>query len=413
MPGPRLDRTARSWEQTQALAVFGVVRARTGPTRRVPGGAASRARLTRSHGPWTSDLSRPAPCRSTGPMTRSSPPLVSLVTPFYNTEEHLEECIESVLAQTYRDFEYILVDNCSTDRSVEIAARHAALDPRIRLFHNERFVPQLRNYNQALRHISPQSRYFKMVQADDWIFPRCLEAMVAVAEDHPSVGVVSSWRLVGENVGPRFAPRSASRTRTVMSGRDAIHASLVDDVFLFGSQTTVLVRSDIVRARQPFYAEDDFFADADAIYEILAGHDFAFVHEVLTFSRIDKASIGGGVKSYEPLLLDRLRRLRSLGRRYLSADEYSRHLVQQERAYRRFLAEAWLRRREPAFWDFHRRGLAQVGAEIDRSRFLRDAIPVLLHYALRPGTVVRALLRRARRALARGRRPMDELSRRA
>ncbi len=335
-------------------------------------------------------------------MTSPQRPLVSVVTPFYNTEAHLEECIESVLVQTYRDFEYILVNNCSTDRSVEIVERYAARDSRIRFLHNEGFVPQLRNYNQALRRISPDSRYFKMVQADDWIFPRCLEAMVAVAEAHPAVGVVSSWRLVGDKVGPQFGPQGVPRTKTVMSGREAIRLNLINDVFLFGSQTTVMVRSDIVRARQPFYGEEDFFADSNAIYEILTDHDFAFVHEVLSFSRLERDSIGGGVKSYEPLILDRLRRLKSFGPRYLSADEYSRYLREHERAYRRFLAEAWLRRREPAFWEFHRKGLAAVGLETDRGRFLRDAVPVVVHYALRPGTVARALLRRARRMVGRG-----------
>src|SRR5262249_19628678 len=105
-------------------------------------------------------------------------PLISVVTPFYNTEAYLDECIRSVLAQTRGDFEYLLVNNCSTDRCPEIAAHYASRDPRIRLLHNDQLVPQLRNYNQALRHISAESRYVKMVQADDFIFPRCLEEMV-------------------------------------------------------------------------------------------------------------------------------------------------------------------------------------------------------------------------------------------
>src|ERR1044071_508009 len=133
-------------------------------------------------------------------------PLVSVVTPFYNTDDYLAEAIESVLAQTYKNFEYILVNNCSTDNSRAIAERYAALDPRIRLVHNERLVPQLENYNGALRRIAPESRYFKMVQADDSIFPRCLEDMVAVAEAHPSVAVVSSYRKVQNGVGPSGLP---------------------------------------------------------------------------------------------------------------------------------------------------------------------------------------------------------------
>ena len=60
-------------------------------------------------------------------------PLVSVVTPFFNTAPYLAECIESVLAQSYSHFEYILLDNCSTDGSSEIAAAYASRDSRIRL----------------------------------------------------------------------------------------------------------------------------------------------------------------------------------------------------------------------------------------------------------------------------------------
>src|SRR6266498_2637585 len=130
-------------------------------------------------------------------MSNTEQPLVSVVTPFYNTDDHLAGAIESVLAQTYRNFEYVLVNNCSTDRSVEIAERYAAKDSRIRLVHNVDFVPMLRNYNQALRRISPEAQYLKVVQADDAVFPRCLEEMVAIAVAHPTVGVVSSYRKVG------------------------------------------------------------------------------------------------------------------------------------------------------------------------------------------------------------------------
>ena len=123
-------------------------------------------------------------------------PLVSVVTPFYNTRDFLAECIESVLHQTYTNYEYILVDNCSTDGSSDIAKQYAARFPdKIRLLHTESFLSQVQNYNFALSCISPQSKYCKIVQADDWIFPDCLRSMVEVAEAHPNVGIVSCLRI--------------------------------------------------------------------------------------------------------------------------------------------------------------------------------------------------------------------------
>src|SRR4029453_11001777 len=109
-------------------------------------------------------------------------PLVSVVTPFYNTENYLAECMESVLAQTYQNWEYILVNNCSTDRSSDIAQQYVEKDQRFRLIHNEKLLTQVENYNYALRQVSSRSKYCKIVQADDWIFPNCLEEMVRAAE---------------------------------------------------------------------------------------------------------------------------------------------------------------------------------------------------------------------------------------
>ena len=70
-------------------------------------------------------------------------PLVSVVTPVYNEEKNLAECIESVLAQTYPNWEYVIVNNRSTDRSLEIAQRYAAQDARIRVYDNREFFSEL------------------------------------------------------------------------------------------------------------------------------------------------------------------------------------------------------------------------------------------------------------------------------
>jgi glycosyltransferase involved in cell wall biosynthesis len=110
---------------------------------------------------------------------------VSVVTPVYNGAEYLPQCIESILGQTYTDWEYTIVNNCSSDTTLEIAQGYASRDPRIRIVSNRTFVRAMENYNIAVRQLSTDSKYCKVVAADDWLFPRCLEEMVALAFVRP------------------------------------------------------------------------------------------------------------------------------------------------------------------------------------------------------------------------------------
>ena len=73
-------------------------------------------------------------------MSAGHEPLVSVVTPVYNGEHCLRACIESVLAQTYSNWDYTIVNNCSADRTLDIAHEYAARDSRIRVCTNDSFV---------------------------------------------------------------------------------------------------------------------------------------------------------------------------------------------------------------------------------------------------------------------------------
>ena len=199
-------------------------------------------------------------------------PFVSVVTPFHDSEPYLAECIESVLAQTHRNFEYVLLDNASTDRGGSIAAHYAARDNRIRLLKSDVLRDQVANYNHALRQISPDSRHVKIVQADDWIYPGCLAEMATLAEAHPNVAIVSSYELRGRDV----VGTGLAAERAVISGREACRLHLLDGIFLFGSPTTVMYRADLVRGRDDFYPLGRLHEDTEIIYELLRGHDLGF-----------------------------------------------------------------------------------------------------------------------------------------
>lgn len=296
----------------------------------------------------------------------SKAPLVSVITPFYNTEDYLAECIESVLRQTYGNWEYILVNNCSTDRSAQVAEHYVRLHPdKLRLVHCTEFLSQVQNYNRALRFVSPNSTYCKFVQADDWIFPQCLELMVDTAERDPSIGVVGAYALVGRYVSFYGLPYSLP----VVTGRDVCRLFFLEDCYLFGSPTQLLLRSDIVLGRTPFYDEAYVpFEDAAAMFDLLMPYKFGFVHQVLTFTRRDNASIMQELLDLDCPKAFRLWMLREFGRRFLEPEEYRVHLKRNERAYAQLLVDGMVALRGKSFWEFHRSMLKRMGYTVSCGR---------------------------------------------
>ena len=311
-------------------------------------------------------------------------PLVSVVTPFHNTGLYLDECIRSVRAQSYTDFEYLLLDNCSTDNSAQIAHEHAAADNRIRVISNDSILDQVANYNRALGLISKDTRYCKLVQADDWIHPRCLEEMVSLADSDPDIGLVSSFRLQGRMV----TGTGLSHTERVLDGHDVCRRQLREGSFFFGSPTTVMYRADLVRGRDPFFESGRLHEDTEKCYQILQSHKFGFVHEVLSFSRTDNESMMSRARRYNASSLDRLICIERFGPTFLDANEFARLRDLQLRSYFQFLGSQWLRNRDLEFWRYHRRGLASIGRTLPMATVAVYAAREMAWNLVNPGMAI-------------------------
>ena len=315
-------------------------------------------------------------------MTSRQEPLVSVVTPVFNGAHYLRECIESVLAQTYTYWDYTIVNNCSTDRTLDIAQEYAAKDARIRIHNNETFVRVIANHNIAFRQISPESKYCKVIAADDWMFPECLEKMVRLAEAHPSVAIVGAYGygFHGTDVVWDGLPYPS----TVTPGHQLCRTSFLGGPYVFGTPTSVLFRSDIVRSRPAFYNEGNLHADTEACFEFLEHHDFGFVHQVLTFSRVQEHSLTSYSKRVNTYLPSNLDMVIRYGPKYLSDEELKYVLRRRLRNYYRYLGEQVYKRRSQEFWSFHREKLAAVGYPLSTTRLVVASLSYALDIILNP-----------------------------
>lgn len=306
-----------------------------------------------------------------------SEPLVSVVTPVYNGEKYLAECIESVLAQTYTHWEYIIVNNGSTDRSLEIAQQYARQDSRIRVHNNQQFLALMPNWNHALRQISPESKYCKVVHADDWIFPECLDRMVAVAEDHPSVGIVGAYRLEEDKVTLDGLPYPS----TVTSGREIARQSLLKNLFVFGAPTSLLIRADLIRSREAFYAnEANVHADKEVCFEVLQQADFGFVHQVLTFTRRHNETVTTFARRYSSNQTAKLLIIKKYGPVYLSQTEYEQCLKRAMAQYYKFLGRSVFEFKKKEFWDYQKKQLKALDLPFNSAKLVTVSLAQLLLY---------------------------------
>lgn len=298
-------------------------------------------------------------------------PLVSVVVPVYNYDQYLGECIESVLTQTYSNWELVVVNNCSTDRSGDIAEQYAQKDPRICVHHNTEFVDTYRNHNIACRQIAPDSAYCKVLCADDWMFPECVERMVAVAQAHPTIGIVGAYRIDGVEVGCDGLPYPTP----FISGRELGRLTLLGSVGVFGSGSSVLYRSECVRARPAMYDEADNHADMAACLDILRTWDFGFVHQVLTYTRRHPVANTTYAEIMNTYVAGELRHLLRYGPDYLTREEYAQSLEQVLGRYYRFLALSLTQPRVAEVWAYHRAALQEAGYPLERKRLIKAVMP--------------------------------------
>ena len=214
-------------------------------------------------------------------MRSSNTPKVTVFIPVFNREKYAGEAIDSILAQTFSDFEILLVDDGSTDHSVDMIRSYA--DQRIRLVCNEENlgIPKTRNKGVELA----RGQYMAMLDSDDRAYPDRLEKQVAFLDTHPQYAQVGSWCRMMDAQG-----RALNRIKRQPVWSDDIHAQLLFRCAM--SNRSIMARTAIL---QEYRYRNDYPRCQD--YELhvrLAKHyKLGNLPECLVYGRIHPQQITG------------------------------------------------------------------------------------------------------------------------
>ena len=184
-------------------------------------------------------------------------PAVSICLPVFNGENFVVIAIESMLAQTFDDFELIITDNASTDRTEEICRKFADVDPRVRYYRNERNVGGARN--QAIAVQLSRGRYVRLSAHDDKIAPTHIEECVAILEERPDVVIAFTRTIVINEVGAEVSQYRATRGTA-----DTPSRRFRELIFRDHNCDAVygVMRGDILRRVRP----EENFTDSDKVF---------------------------------------------------------------------------------------------------------------------------------------------------
>ena len=226
----------------------------------------------------------------------SDAPAVSVCIPAYRGARHIGEAIESVLAQTFTDFELLVLDDASPDNTAEVVLRYR--DPRIRFLRNERNAGVQANWNRCLE--LARGRYFKLLPQDDLLAADCLARQVEVleADRDQRIALVACARRIIDGSSRELMTRRYRGGRGVIAARTVLRNCIQRGTNLVGEPGAVLLRTELGRSVGGFDASIGNVTDLDCWFRLLLHGDAFYLPERLASFRVAHGSwslvIGAG-----------------------------------------------------------------------------------------------------------------------
>ncbi|GAA1260189.1 glycosyltransferase [Pseudonocardia aurantiaca] len=217
-------------------------------------------------------------------------PSVSVCIPVYKGEKFLAETIRSVLDQTYRDFELVVLDNASPDESGNIAHSFAERDARVRVERNPVTLSQPDNWNRVVE--LSRAPLVKVVCADDLLHPRCLEYQVAPMDADPGLALVASRRHMIDEQSRVIAPRRGLAGLTgVRTGVEVARRVVRNGSNPIGESNNVLFRREDFFTVGGWRGDRTYVMDLDLWLRLLQLGDFLGLPETLAAFRIGRGTV--------------------------------------------------------------------------------------------------------------------------
>jgi hypothetical protein len=165
--------------------------------------------------------------------------------------------------------------------------------------------------------------------------------------------------------------------------------ALLQGIHVFGTPTSSLYRSDLVRSTEAFFPHNEAHADTSACYTCLRDCDFGFIHEVLSVERVHEGQITAHVRRLDAGALAYIDVVKRHGPLYLTESELARRLEELLAGYYRMLGRCVLKLKGQEFWEFQTSKLNNIGYALDRRRVLIEAIREFATELMRPMTALR------------------------
>ncbi len=216
---------------------------------------------------------------------------MSVGIPVYNGERYIEVAIRSVLAQTWRDLELVICDNCSTDRTAEICLAYAAQDARVRYLRNERNIGAAGNFQRVFR--ESRAPIYRWLCSDDYIGPSSIEKCLQLLQARPDAAVVCTRAVFVDEHGAMIEPYNAVQAVLHDDASQRFRAAFNCDPWC-NSAYGLIRRSTLLRTalHQPFPASDKAL-----IIELAIHGKILEIEEPLFYRRIHPGAYSYAVSS--------------------------------------------------------------------------------------------------------------------